>query len=90
MKLYEISRFRYRYDNDDNGVPRIDNPQLAEVVTFAKFKARKKFYKEKKESKGNAEDGNYCPKEKTGQAWSHIKDTKKEEVDETLSDNTQN
>ncbi len=74
MKLYDIATFNYHHSADKNGVPHIDNHQLAEMVTFGKFKARKKFNRKIKEPKGKAEDGSYCPKEKVGQSWSYTKD----------------
>ena len=72
MKLYELANLMYH--TDKKGAPKIDNPQLAEMVAFGKFKARKKFNRKNKEPKGKAENGSYCPKEKVGQSWSYTKD----------------
>lgn len=72
MKLYELVNLMYH--TDKKGAPKIDNPQLAEMVAFGKFKARKKFNRKNKEPKGKAENGSYCPKEKVGQSWSYTKD----------------
>ena len=72
MKVYELANLMYH--TDKKGAPKIDNPQLAEMVAFGKFKARKKFNRKNKEPKGKAENGSYCPKEKVGQSWSYTKD----------------
>ena len=90
MKLYEFVRLDLGQKEDKRGFVHLNNPDLCELVSFSRITARMKLKKKQKEPKGNADEGKYCPKEKTGQAWSHIKDTKKEEVDETLSDDTQN
>ena len=53
-------------------------PQLENLV----YKIlSKQVQKKRKEPKGKAEDGAYCPKEKPGMSWSHTKNKKEEEDD---------
>jgi len=72
MKIFEIANLLYE--------PK--DKKLGEMFFLSKTRLRKRLNHNPKEPKGKAEDGSYCPKEKAGQSWSHIKDTKKEEDNE--------
>ena len=76
MKFYEIANIDYNHDK--KGIPRFENTNLAEQIVFSKIKTKKKFEKKKKPKEITTE-GAYCPKEKPGMSWSHIKDTRKED-----------
>ena len=78
MNVFEIANLNYS----------ANDKKLGEMFFLAKMKARKKFNKIG-QSKEIAEMGKYCPKEKAGQSWSHIKDTNKEDVSEKVSNDTE-
>ena len=68
MKVFEIAELNYS----------ANDKKLGEMFFLAKMKARKKFNKTR-QSKEITTEGTYCPKEKVGQSWSHIKDTREKD-----------
>ena len=72
MKVFEIANLLYS--------PK--DKKLGEMFFIAKMKERKKFSRNNKEPKGNANEGSYCPKNKFGQSWAYTKETNKEEEED--------
>ena len=64
MKIFEVANLLYN----------TEDKTLGEMFFVSKMKMRRKFNRNRKEPKGNAKDGSYCPKEKVGQSWSYTKD----------------
>lgn len=71
MKFYEVANLIYS----------AEDKVLGEMFFVSKMKMRRKFNRNRKEPKGKAEDGSYCPKEKSGQSWSYTKDRVEKEND---------
>ena len=68
MKVFEMLNIPYN----------TNDKKLGEMFFLSKMKARKKFNKKQKKKETTIK-GEYCPKEKPGQSWSHIKDTRKDD-----------
>ena len=60
---------------------RIDNNTPDNIFKMFAVVLNRRKDKKKKEPKGSAKDGSYCPKKKAGQSWSYIKGTKEDEDD---------
>jgi hypothetical protein len=67
MKIFEVANLLYN----------TEDKKLGEMFFVSKMKMRRKFNRNHKEPKGNAKDGNYCPKDKFGQSWAYTKDVTK-------------
>ena len=69
----------------------IDIDSQDKLVRMLAYSINKRKEPKKKEPKGSASDGAYCPKLKTGQSWAHVDKSKEEDENgTTLSDNTEN